>query len=379
MLKMDGKARYQEGRRMKARQDNRPLRSGYTTGACAAAAAQAATIALLKQESISEVQVNLPDSNKVSFKVSQCIFDRSQASCSVIKDAGDDPDVTHGAEIQATVSWKDKPGITIIGGEGVGVVTKPGLEIPVGMSAINPVPRQMIEHSVKKAARNGLAGKGIDVTISVLGGEKLARKTLNPRLGILQGISILGTTGIVIPYSVNAYTACISQALDVAVACGCGQVVLTTGRRSEKFAQSELELPEESFVQAGDFIGYSLEECAKKSLLKVVIWGMTGKISKLAAGHLYTNISDSKVDINFLSKVAAGCNVPDEILNNLREAVTANHFRKMLPPEHTREFCDKLCQLAASKCRDKVGKKLDVECIMTNYDGTILGKANAKG
>jgi cobalt-precorrin-5B (C1)-methyltransferase len=364
---------------MKARQGNRLLRSGYTTGACAAAAAQAATIALLNQELVSQVQADFPDGSQAGFKVSRCIFDRSQASCSVIKDAGDDPDVTHGAEIQATVSWKDKPGIAITGGRGVGVVTKPGLEVSVGMPAINPVPRQMIERSVKKAARNGLAGKGIKVTISVLGGEKLARKTLNPRLGIVEGISILGTTGIVIPYSVNAYKACISQALDVAVACGCGQVVLTTGRRSEKFAQSELALPEECFVQAGDFIGYSLEECATRNLFKVVVWGMTGKISKLAAGHLYTNVSDSTVDIGFLAEVAASCSVPDEILNDLKEAVTANHFRKILPPEYTRKFCDKLCQLAASRCRDKAGKKLDVECIMTSYDGTILGRANAKG
>ncbi len=135
------------------------------------------------------------------------------------------------------------------------MVTKPGLEIPVDMPAINPVPRQMIERSVRKVTSNKLDGKGVQVIISVPGGDKLARKTLNPRLGILGGISILGTTGIVIPYSVNAYTTCISQALDVAVACGCQQVILTTGRRSEKFAQSELALAEECFVQVGDFIG----------------------------------------------------------------------------------------------------------------------------
>jgi cobalt-precorrin-5B (C1)-methyltransferase len=258
------------------------------------------------------------------------------------------------------------------------VVTKPGLEIPVGLAAINPVPRQMIEGSVRKVAESKLDGKGIQVIISVPGGEKLARRTLNPRLGIVGGISILGTTGIVIPYSVNAYKACISQALDVAVACGCRQVVLTTGRRSEKFAQSELALAEECFVQAGDFIGYSLRECAKRRLAKVTIWGMTGKISKLAAGHLYTNVSDSKVDIGFLAEVAAGCGVPDKMVKALHAAVTANHFRKMLPPEHTRKFCDQLCLLAAKKCREEVGGKLEVECIMTSYDGVILGRANAK-
>jgi len=362
---------------MARRKRDEPLRSGYTTGACAAAAAQAATIALLRQEVVSQVQVDLPGDNQVSFKVNQCVFDRTQASCSVIKDAGDDPDVTHGAEIWATVSWKDEPDINITRGKGVGVVTKPGLEIPIGIAAINPVPRQMIERSIRKVTRNELDSRGIQVIISVPEGERLARRTLNPRLGIVEGISILGTTGIVIPYSVNAYTTCISQALDVAVACGCRQVVLTTGRRSEKFAQSELALAEECFVQAGDFIGYSLEECARR-LARVIVWGMIGKISKLASGHLYTNVSHSRVDIGFLAGVAAGCGVPDKIVKALRTAVTANHFRKMLPPEHTREFCNQLCLLAAKKCSEGAGGKLEVECIMTNYDGIILGRANAK-
>ncbi len=218
------------------------LRSGYTTGACAAAAAKAATISLLKQRIVTRVGLDLPGAKRASFAVRRCVLDASQASCSVIKDAGDDPDVTDGAEIRATVSWREEPGIGIAGGEGVGVVTKPGLEIPVGAAAINPVPRQMIASAVGEAAGTRLDGRGLSVVISVLDGEKLGRRTLNRRLGIVGGISIIGTTGIVIPYSVSAYTACISRALDVAVACGCRQAVLTTGRRSEKFAQVELAL-----------------------------------------------------------------------------------------------------------------------------------------
>jgi len=361
---------------MTARRRGQPLRSGYTTGACAAAAAQAATIALLKQEVVSQVKVALP-SAQVNFKIKQCVFDRTQASCSVIKDAGDDPDVTNGVEIWATVRWKGEPGINIRGGEGVGMVTKPGLEIPVGMAAINPVPRQMIESSVREVMPSE-DGRGVDVIISVAEGEELAKRTLNPRLGIIKGISILGTTGIVIPYSVNAYKACLSQALDVAVACGCRQVVLTTGRRSEKFAQGELALAEECFVQAGDFIGYALEQCARRSFDKVIIWGMMGKLSKLAAGHMYTNVSHSRVDIGFLAEIAVDCGVPDKMVKALRSAVTANHFRKMLPPEHTPKFCNKLCLLAAKRCWEEVGGKLEVECIMTSYDGIILGRANAK-
>ena len=353
--------------------------SGYTTGACAAAAAQAAATALLQQNAVNEVQIDLPGTIKANFRINECIFDRNQASCSIVKDAGDDPDVTHGAEILATVSWKDKPGINITGGKGVGVVTKPGLEITQGMAAINPVPRQIIESSVRKVIGENLNGKGIQVTVSVPTGEELAKRTLNPRLGIVKGISILGTTGIIIPYSVNAYKDCISQALDVAVACGCRQVVLTTGRRSEKYAQSELSLPEECFILAGDFIGYSLEECAKRKIARAIVWGMTGKISKLAAGHLYTNVSDSKVDIGFLARVAASCGVPETTVNDLKTAVTANHFRKMLPPEYNKYFCDKLCRFAAEKCREAIGGTNEIECAMSSYDGNILGRANASG
>ncbi|MBI2832100.1 MAG: cobalt-precorrin-5B (C(1))-methyltransferase [Chloroflexi bacterium] len=364
---------------MTGRRNDRPLRSGYTTGACAAAAAQAAMVALLEQKPVERTELELPGGITANFKVTKCLFSNREASCSVVKDAGDDPDVTDGAEIWATVAWKEEAGIDIEGGKGVGVVTKPGLEIPPGMAAINPVPRQMIASAVRKAAENRLDGKGLRVVISVTDGAKLARRTLNQRLGIVGGISILGTTGIVIPYSIDAYTACISQALDVAVASGCQTAVLTTGRRSEKFAQGELALPEVCYIQAGDFIGFSLKECARKGLAKVIVWGMIGKLSKLAAGHFYTNVSDSKVDISFLSELAAGCSIPRETVEVLRGAVTATHFRKLLPPKYIKVFCDKLCQMAARKCMESVEEKLAVECILTDSEGVILGRGHATG
>jgi cobalt-precorrin-5B (C1)-methyltransferase len=357
---------------------SKPMRSGYTTGACAAAAAQAAASALVNQAVVNRVEIELPQGNKADFDIKSCSFDQRQAICSVIKDAGDDPDATNGAEIYAILSWKAASGIKIRGGKGVGVVTKPGLEIPIGMPAINPVPHLMISDAVKRETERYLNGRGIQVVIFVPQGEELAKRTLNARLGIVGGISILGTTGIVIPYSVNAYTACISQALDVAAACGCRQVVLTTGRRSEKFAQSQLvTLDEECFIQAGDFIGYSLEQCAKRSFDKVIVWGMVGKTSKLAAGHLYTNVSDSTVDISFLIEVAASCGVPVETVENLQTAVTANHFRRILPAAYIPEFCNQLCRLAARNCQEKTDGVLAVECIMTDAEGIILGRANA--
>jgi cobalt-precorrin-5B (C1)-methyltransferase len=354
----------------------RPLRSGYTTGACAAAAAKAAITALLKQEMVMKITIDLPGSRKADFTVKSCSFDNTYASCSIIKDAGDDPDITDGAEIQATVTWEKEPAIVITGGEGVGRITKLGLELAVGMDAINPIPRQMIGHSVRQVLKNIACDRGVKVVISVPDGERLAQKTLNSRLGIEGGISIIGTTGIVIPYSISAYKACISQALDIAVASGCRQVVLTTGRRSEKYAQNELGLAVECYIQAGDFIGYSLNECVKRRIDKVTIWGMTGKISKMAAGHLYTNISDSRVDIGFLAEVALACCVPVETVEGLKTAVTANHFRRMLPHEYTGAFCDRLCLMAALRCREKVERAFAVECIMSTFDGIIIGRAD---
>ena len=355
-----------------------PLRSGYTTGACAAAAAKAATLSFFTQEVIKNVTIKLPAGERVCFEVSNCSFDISQAQCSVVKDAGDDPDVTDGAEICATVSWTENKGVVIERGEGVGFVTKPGLEVPVGMAAINSVPRKMIVQSINEAVNGQLDSKGLKVIISVPRGEELAKRTLNRRLGIIGGISILGTNGVVIPYSIEAYKVSISQALDIAVATGCETVVLTTGRRSEKYAQEELILAEESFIQTGDFIGYALTECAHRKLAKIIIWGMVGKLSKLAAGHFYTNVSDSIVDVSFLAEVSSNCGISKKVVVAAREAVNAHHFLKLLGTHNVRKVCTELCLLAAQQCQGYAGRAFEVECIMSDYNGTILGRANAK-
>ncbi|MCX7912364.1 MAG: cobalt-precorrin-5B (C(1))-methyltransferase [Dehalococcoidales bacterium] len=353
----------------------RGLRYGYTTGACAAAAAKAATLALLAQKTVGEIEVDLPGGGKAGFVVKSCVFDRWSAVCSVIKDAGDDPDVTDGAEVIAEVKRGDAVGIIITGGEGVGTVTKPGLEVPVGMPAINPVPRRMIEQAVVQAARAcGAEPVGFEVVVSVKDGEVLAKRTLNRRLGIVGGISILGTTGIVVPYSPDAYMACIAQAIDVAAACGGRHVVLTTGRRSEQFAQAHLRLPEECFIQAGDFIGYALRQCVEKGICTVTVWGMAGKLGKIAAGHLYTNVSDSRVDMGFLVGVAERCGLTGAGRDALRGVVTANQLQRMLPEHVRRRFCDEICRLAAESCRREVGGGLSVHCIMSDYQGVILGE-----
>src|SRR5947209_2980668 len=229
--------------------DRENLRSGYTTGACAAAASRAALLALVSQRAIAEVAIYLPAGPSVTFALHSCTFTESEGRASVIKDAGDDPDVTHLAEICSRVTWESEPGVIFRRGVGVGLVTKKGLPVPPGEPAINPAPRRLIADTVGEVlAGRGLAERGVVVEISVPRGEELAKKTFNPRLGIVGRISILGTTGIAVPYSTAAWVASVTQEIDVAAAQGLRQLVLTVGARGERLARGLLPLPEEAFV-----------------------------------------------------------------------------------------------------------------------------------
>ncbi len=357
----------------------RVLRSGYTTGSCASAAAKAAAEALLTQQPVESIEIGLPAGGRAQFKLHRCEFNGQEATASIIKDAGDDPDVTHRAEIVATVAWHDTPGITLEGGFGVGVVTKPGLELGVGEPAINPVPRQTIRAEVTEALGDVLSTRGVRVIISVPRGEVIAKRTLNSRLGIVGGISILGTTGIVAPFSLSAYTASVAKALGVAVAMGCKQVVLTTGRRSERYAQAFISLPEEAFVQMGDFAGFALEECAQREIEQVTICAMIGKLSKIANGHFQTHVSKSSVDVTFLADVAAECGVEADTVQAISQANTCRHFMEILGEQKATEVFNRLCELAAAQSRKHAltatQKELSIECILIDFDGTVLGRS----
>ncbi len=283
------------------------LRTGWTTGTCAAAAAKAAAAALRTGEVQTTVEIGLPAGQRVRFTVDDCTTSPQRATAVVVKDAGDDPDVTHGARLTATVRWRDEPGLGIQGGVGVGVVTKPGLGLELGAPAINPVPRAMITQSVGEAI--DLTTTGIQVTISVPDGERMARKTTNARLGIIGGISILGTTGIVRPFSTASWRASVEQAISVLAAQGEDTVVLCTGGRTEKGAMAMLpDLPEVCFVEVGDFTGAALRQAVNHELKRVVFAGMAGKLTKLAAGVLMTHYTRSKVSLDLLADItlAAG-------------------------------------------------------------------------
>jgi cobalt-precorrin-5B (C1)-methyltransferase len=354
----------------------RGLRTGYTTGACAAAAAKAATIAWLTGSPPAEVTIDLPIGRPASFAIARTESNGANGvTCTVIKDAGDDPDVTHLAEICATVSDHSAPGIVLAGGRGVGTVTRPGLGLTVGGPSINPVPRQMILAAVADAAGPRLTTRGLRVEISVPRGEELARKTLNGRLGIVGGISILGTTGIVVPYSTAAWRASVEQAIDVAVANGQRWLVLTTGGRSEKFAMAQIDRPEIAFVEMGIFTGHALRRCQHHRVSGVTLGGMIGKLSKIAQGHLQTHVAGNQVDPAFLAAIAAEAGADAALVERLRAANTARHAQEIVQSAGPADFFDRLCECSRQACLRYVRSAFVIQVLLFDFDGRVLGRA----
>jgi cobalt-precorrin-5B (C1)-methyltransferase len=357
------------------------LRTGWTTGTCASAAAKAAATALRTGEPQQTVDVALPDGQRVSFPVDECILTEDQrAEAVVVKDAGDDPDVTHGARLTATVRWRDTPGIDLQGGIGVGVVTKPGLGLELGGPAINPVPRKMITQAVGEAV--DLAKHGIEVVISVPDGERMARKTTNARLGILGGISILGTTGIVRPFSTASWRASVEQAISVLAAQGEDTVVLCTGGRTEKGAMALLpHLPQVCFVEVGDFTGAALRRAAEHGVTTVVFAGMAGKLTKLASGILMTHYTRSKVDLGLLSEITRSAGGDPDLAGRVAQANTARHAAELwdeagLLPAAGRELCARAARVlsrfatqAAAEAATEPAAPPHVRVIMVDFTG----------
>jgi cobalt-precorrin-5B (C1)-methyltransferase len=366
-----------EGGELRPPRNKRGLREGFTTGACATAAALGATRALLSQQDVARVTIHLPVGRDASFDLASCQFSPDVATCSVIKDAGDDPDVTHGAEIVATVSWLDGPGrLELAGGPGVGTVTRPGLGLEVGGPAINPVPRRMISEHVRAEAADALDARGLRVQIGVPRGEELARKTLNGRLGILGGISILGTTGIVKPWSTASWRASVLQAIDVASANGQRHLVLATGGRTERYSMGVYaDLPELAFVEMGEFTGVALDRCLDAGVRRVTLAGMVGKFSKLAQGHFMTHVAGNQVDLGFLAQVAAECGASPDLQAQIRAANTARHVQELALAHDLNSLFDRLADLVRQRSLTRVADRLAVDCLLFDADGRLLGRA----
>ncbi len=360
-------------RTMKVRQ--KALRTGWTTGTCAAAAAKAATTALATGTQPPTVDTPLPGGDRVTLPVDSYDVSRTEeaparATAVVVKDAGDDPDVTHGAHLTATVSWRDAPGVELDGGVGVGVVTKPGLGLEVGGPAINATPRQQIRDAVGEVVE--LDRTGVRVVVSVPEGERMARKTTNGRLGILGGISILGTTGIVRPFSTASWRASVVQAVDVMAAQSEPTLVLATGGRTEKAAMRLLpDLPSVCFVEVGDFTGAALREAVERGLSRVVFVGMAGKLTKLAAGVLMTHYTRSKVDTSVLGRITRDAGGNAELADEVAGANTARHaYEQWESAGLLRPAGDRLCAAVADVLRRFTDGALDAEVAMVDFGGS---------
>ena len=366
------------------------MRTGYTTGSCAAAAAKAATLTLLggagagaSGSAVSEVTIRLPVGQDAAFRIHRCQWlDDSRVLCSVIKDGGDDPDATHGAEICVTMSREpESQGLRITGGPGVGTVTRPGTGIEVGEPAVTRVPRRMMAEAVSDAAQSsGLEpDAGLVAEVSVPDGEKIAEKTTNSRLGVLGGISILGSTGVVQPFSTAAWRASVHLAVDVAAANGLPHVVLSTGTRSEEYSRQLLDLPDMAYIEAGIFSGPSLKRCVMRKIGRATHVGMVGKFSKMAMGHFVTHVAGNQVDTDFLSQLAAQCGATPEVQEEIRDASSARHFQEIAQANGLMEVIPIICRMVCDESRKLLGEEADsviVDSMCFDFDGTLLGWAS---
>jgi len=351
------------------------LKEGYTTGTCAAAAAKAAALMLFSQEPVEKVEIVLPAGKKLTLAVSDLSWEKDTSTCAITKDGGDDPDRTHGTKIFATVSkYAGEDRVLIKGGQGVGLVTKPGLQIPVGEHAINPVPRKMIKQAVEEVLP---LGEKVEVVISVPQGEELAKQTFNPRLGIQGGISILGTTGIVKPMSEEAFKASLALQLGIAKAKGLTEIVLTPGNIGEKIAKEKMDLPAEALVQMSNFVGFMLEECRKHGMKRVLLIGHHGKLVKVAGGifHTHSHVADAKKEIIAAYSVLVGAD--RETVAQILEANTAEEILVLLEEKNLMSVFPLLAREVSKKAALNVYGEMEVGCILVSLSGRILGMDQA--
>ncbi|WP_232695665.1 cobalt-precorrin-5B (C(1))-methyltransferase [Brevibacillus daliensis] len=356
--------------------ESKPLRHGYTTGSNATAATKASLLALITGEPVNEVEILLPNGERVTFQMVSQERGENWVETGVIKDGGDDPDATHKALILSRVSWNGKEGILLDGGIGVGRVTKPGLPVKVGEAAINPVPRKMITGvALEVLSDYKLEDQGVEIIISVPDGEEIAKKTLNFRLGIVGGISILGTRGRVVPFSTAAWKASVAQYIKVAGATQCQSVAITTGGRSEKSAMELFpDWREEAFIQMGEFVGFSAVLIKRQGIRHVVLVGMMGKLSKVAQGVMMVHSKSASIDFNFLADLAEQAGASEELKEEVRGCNTATQAGELMSEAGLHQFFD----LLATKCSEEINKhaggEMKVETVLITLKGDLLGR-----
>lgn len=355
------------------------LRRGWTTGACATAAAKAAYEAMLGGNFPDPVTIRLPRGLRAEFALATRQLGAETASASIIKDAGDDPDVTHGAEIICTVtSGTPGSGIRFAAGAGVGTVTLPGLPVPPGEPAINPKPREMIRAALEEVAAEYGVQADLLVTIAIPGGELLAAKTANPRLGIVGGLSVLGTTGVVIPYSCASWVHSIHRAVDVARATGIEHVAGATGRTSETAVQAHWKLDDRAVIDMGDFAGALLKYVRAHPLPHLTIAGGFGKLSKLADGHMDLHSSRSSVDVPGLVQRLARCGASPDVIAEAGRAVSAGGVLELATRDGLAGSLSlDVARGAREVCRAALAGAADLDVLVVARDGSVLAHVAA--
>ncbi len=369
---------------MRAETDEKPrkLRYGYTTGACATACSLAAAQQLFNPNLIqTRIEITLPKGQQVYFELEYCHLnnpDKQSAIAATCKDAGDDPDVTHRAIIFVEVKRHTKPEILFQAGEGVGTITRKGLPIAVGEAAINPVPRKMIQQHLQQLAQKYHYKAGFRVIIGVENGVELAKKTLNARLGILGGLSILGTTGIVRPFSCSAYIASIHRAIDVAKANQITHIAACTGSGSEQMIQAHYQLSEMALIEMGDFVGAVLKYLKRVPMAKLSIVGGFGKISKLAAGHLDLHSRKSRIDFQFLADIATESlenrQQSSKIQAYILECNTSIQALKFCQTEQI-DLATRICERALVTAQRYVPMGIHIEVFVIDRSNQLVGRA----
>ena len=355
---------------------DRPLRRGWTTGTCATAATKAAYTALLTGEFPDPVEVTLPRGERPSFALAVTRKDATSATAGIVKDAGDDPDVTHGALVLATVRVAAPgSGVTFRAGPGVGTVTRAGLPVPPGEPAINPVPRRMMRDAIAEVAAAAHGSGDVEIEIGVADGERLAAKTLNGRLGIVGGLSILGTTGIVVPYSCAAWIASIHNGIDVARAAGLTHIAAATGSNSEQAVQKFHRLPEVALIDMGDFVGGMLKYLRRHPIARVTIAGGVGKMTKLAQGLLDLHSKRGAVDLAALAGLATAAGGSDALAQRIVGSNTAAEAFGHAVAEGV-ALGDQVARAARQAAMDVVaGSGIDVEIVLFDRGGELVGQA----
>ncbi|CEN83018.1 cobalt-precorrin-5B (C(1))-methyltransferase CbiD [Paraclostridium sordellii] len=360
--------------------DGKKYRRGYTTGSCATGAAKAASYMLLTKKVIKTINIDTPKGIPLTLKLENIDIKENYAQCSVKKDGGDDIDATHNLDIYARVEFIDSNEILITGGTGVGVITKKGLGVGVGEAAINKTPRIMINNEVRKVIGED---KGVKVTIFVPDGDVIAQKTFNPRLGIIGGISIIGTTGIVEPMSDEGWKKSLSIELEMKKAQGLDKIILVPGNHGEMFIKEKLGIDMKYVVRTSNFIGYMLKEAQRIGFKQILMAGHLGKYVKIAGGifNTHSKVADARNEI--LIANLALMNAPFELIKSTNECLTTEEFIDVLEKDEYRDYKE-IYNILSQKCKERIDthindEEINVEVMIFSMNKELLGQSKKAG